>query len=216
MKIPFLLSISAIMALAVAQDSETLADPALDLITPEAPAEDIDAHHGHNNRPSSGFTAWPSPGLKGHKQRTKNTPGCYRLDGGAVGSFDGSADFQYAFYKDDRCKANILFAASSAPVKRIDPLIYPRSVGIFGEGGSTPEPKPKYMLITWSQPGFEGDSEKYKGTGCVNLDGSVFQSYQVERSYKFYPGAHCRGPVVLESNGGVSSHKKMNPPFSLY
>ncbi|KAF9082065.1 hypothetical protein BGX23_000135 [Mortierella sp. AD031] len=157
------------MALAVAQDSETLADPALDLITPEAPAEDIDAHHGHNNRPSSGFTAWPSPGLKGHKQRTKNTPGCYRLDGGAVGSFDGSADFQYAFYKDDRCKANILFAASSAP-----------------------------------------------GTGCVNLDGSVFQSYQVERSYKFYPGAHCRGPVVLESNGGVSSHKKMNPPFSLY
>lgn len=220
MKISFLLSISAIVALAIA---ETIVDPTLNLNAATAPiiisveGTDVEINHDsdHPPRHSSGFTAWSSPGLKGHRQRTKNTPGCYKLDGGAVGSFEGDPNIQYTFYGDPRCRKNMLFTSSTVPVRHIDPIVYPRSVKMLKSTGCdcTPDkPNPdRYSLVTWSRPDFAGDNEKYKGMGCINLDGSVFMSFQGEHHYRFYPGPHCQGPVLLESSGGMSSHKRVNP-----
>ncbi|KAG0373439.1 hypothetical protein BGX24_011698 [Mortierella sp. AD032] len=223
------------MALAAARNAETMVEPALDINVIDTPIVmevvpavveitsyievtddyEVDIRHGSGHPPShaSGFTAWSSPGLKGHKQRTRGTPGCYRLDGGAVGSFEGNPDYQYAFYGDLRCKVKTLFASSTAPVRRIDPIIYPRSVSIFTSSGGDPE-KPdlnKYTLVTWSRPNFVGDNEKYKGMGCVNLDGSSFMSFQGDHHYTFYPRPHCHGSITLESSGGMSSHRRVNP-----
>ncbi|KAF9541370.1 hypothetical protein EC957_003099 [Mortierella hygrophila] len=223
MKISYFLSIPTIIAFAAA---ETMVLPAHDLnvastpivsnIVPAAAAiistEDAQAEitHDHGRPSSSGFTAWSSPGLKGHKQRTKNTPGCYKLDGGAVGSFEGDSNTQYAFYGDLRCSQKMLFASNTAPVRRIDPIIYPRSVKMLKSGGGDGNVN-RYSLITWSRPDFAGDNEKYRGMGCINLDGSVVMSFQGDLRYRFYPGPRCQGPMILESRGGMSSHKRMNP-----
>ncbi|KAF9145114.1 hypothetical protein BG015_012003 [Linnemannia schmuckeri] len=176
---------------------------------------EVEINHSHGHTSSSGFTAWSSPGLKGHKQRTKDTPGCYRLDGGAVGSFEGDLNTQYAFYGDLRCSQKLLFAFSTAPVRRIDPIIYPRSIKMFkssGEDGKPEQPNlNKYPLVTWSRPNFAGDNEKYRGMDCIKLDGSVFISFQGEHHYRFYPGPHCQGPMIFESSGGMSSHRRMSP-----
>jgi hypothetical protein len=114
MKISSLLSVSAIVTLAIAEtvveptlDLDAASDPIVSTITPvitdviSAEDADVEICHGSGRPPShsSGFTAWSLPGLKGHKQRTKNTPGCYKLDGGAVGSFEGDPKIQYAFYE---------------------------------------------------------------------------------------------------------------------
>ncbi|KAG0285036.1 hypothetical protein BGZ96_010664 [Linnemannia gamsii] len=220
MKISFLLPISVIMTLAIA---ETTVEHTLDMNVASDPivisveGADVDINHNSDHPPShsSVFTAWSSPGLKGHKQRTKNTPGCYRLDGGAVGSFEGDPNIQYAFYGDARCSKNMLFASSTAPVRRIDPIVYPRSVKMLKSTSCdcTPDnPNPdRYSLVTWSRPNFAGDNEKYKGMGCIDLDGSIFMSFQGDHHYRFYPGHHCQGPVLLESSGGISSHKRINP-----
>ncbi|KAF9121518.1 hypothetical protein BGW39_010456 [Mortierella sp. 14UC] len=218
----FFLSVSAIMALATAQNAETMVEPAIDTNVADAPLvavvvpaaadispagdDEVEINHG-SGRPlsqSTAFTAWSSPGFRGHK-----------LDGGAVGNFEGNSDYQYAFYGDLSCKVNTLFASSTAPVRRIDPIVYPRSVSIFTnrDGDGTPK-KPnlnKYTLVTWSRPNFFGDNEKYRGMGCVNLDGSVFMSFQGDHHYTFYLGPYCQGHVTVESSGGMSSHKRMNP-----
>ncbi|KAF9393344.1 hypothetical protein BGZ94_006789, partial [Podila epigama] len=76
-------------------------DPTRDVIAePIDPSDDASPAHDNDRRPG-GFTAWSSPGYKGHIQRTKGSPGCYRLDGGAIASFDGPSGFQYNFYGDD-------------------------------------------------------------------------------------------------------------------
>ena len=218
MKISYFLSVPAIMAFATA---DTMVMPAHDLnvasapivsnIVPVAaaviPAEDAEVEITHDHG-SSGFTAWSSPGLKGHKQRTKNTPGCYKLDGGAVGSFEGDSNTQYAFYRDLRCSQKMLFASNTAPVCRIDPIIYPRSVKMLKSGGGDVN---RYSLVTWSRANFAGDNEKYRGMGCINLDGSSFMSFQGDLHYRLYPGPHCQGSMILESSGGMSSHRRMNP-----
>ncbi|GJJ72269.1 STAM-binding protein [Entomortierella parvispora] len=167
---------------------------------------DHDKKHGSKK---SQFIAWSSPDYKGHKQRTKNTKGCYRLDGGAVGSFEGSSKVQYGFYKDDRCRGQFLFGASYAPVKKIDPVIYPRSVKMFvTEGGdgtpSRPDPS-RFSLVAWSRPKFYGDKQLVRGMGCQAMDGSDVYSFQGEYKYKFYANQHCSGRKVLETKGGKSS-----------
>ncbi|KAF8935491.1 hypothetical protein BGZ47_009915 [Haplosporangium gracile] len=113
---------------------------------------EVEINYDHGRPSSSGFTAWSSPGLKGHKQRTKNTPGCYKLNSGAVGGFEGDSNTQYAFYGDLRCSQNILLASSTAPVRCIDPVIYSRSVKMFksSDDDDTPkQPDPnRYSLVT--------------------------------------------------------------------
>ncbi|KAK5821691.1 hypothetical protein F5H01DRAFT_337703 [Linnemannia elongata] len=223
MKIAYFLSIPAIMAFVAA---EIMVVPAHDLNVDSAPivsnivpvaaaviaTEDaeVEITHDHDRASSSGFTAWSSPGLKGHKQRTKNTPGCYKLDGGAVGSFEGDSNTQYVFYGDLRCSQKTLFASSTAPVRRIDPIIYPRSVKMLKSDGGDGNVN-RYSLVTWSRPNFAGDNEKYRGMGCINLDGSAFMSFQGDLHYRFYPGPRCQGSMILESSGGMSSHRRMNP-----
>ena len=166
---------------------------------------DYDKKHGDKK---SQFIAWSSPGYKGHKQRRKNTKGCYRLDGGAVGSFEGSTKIQYGFYKDDRCRGKFLFGSSSAPVKTINPIIYPRSVKMLETDG---DDSSRYGLVAWSRPKFYGDRQLVRGMGCQDMDGSDVYSFQGEKKYKFYADRHCHGRKVLETKGGKSSISKINP-----
>ncbi|KAG0043610.1 hypothetical protein BGZ83_011211 [Gryganskiella cystojenkinii] len=157
----------------------------------------------------SGFTAWSSPGYKGHRQHTKhNTKGCYRLSGGAVGSFEGSNRVQYGFYKDDKCRGRFLFGSSSAPVRRIDPIIHPRSVKMFE--ADRPDP-PSFGLVAWSRPNFYGNKQLVRGMGCQAMDGSDVYSFQGEYKYKFYKDRYCYEKKLLETSGGKSTVPKMNP-----
>ncbi|KAF9920037.1 hypothetical protein FBU30_010230 [Linnemannia zychae] len=229
------------MALAVAQGPEVAVNPASDIniadapivvktlpVTTESifinevlsdavPSDDLPSDASNDgvnaSRPSDRwtFTAWSSPGMKGHNQTTKNTPGCYRLDGGAVGSFEGNPRASYTFYRDHRCERDRL-SSNSAPVRSINPVIYPSSVKIHvNDHGHDKPDRHKYSLITWSKPGFSGKSERYRGMGCVNLDGRAFMSFQGGYNYKFHVGPNCQGRVILKSNGGMSSHKRISP-----
>lgn len=241
MKFTFLLSVAALMAMTAAQSADVAAEPSLDVnyadpavddsistpinfdyndVIDQPPNEmpdnenldnDFDNHVDDRDKKSQ-FTAWSSPGYKGHKQRRKNTKGCYRLDGGAVGSFEGSTKVQYGFYKDDRCRGEFLFGSSSAPVKTISPIIYPRSVKMFETDGTPVRPDPsRFALVAWSRPKFYGDKQLIRGMGCQDMDGSDVYSFQGNSKYKFYADRYCHGRKVLETNGGKSSISKINP-----
>ncbi|KAG0363083.1 hypothetical protein BGZ54_008362, partial [Gamsiella multidivaricata] len=129
MKVPSLLSIAALVAVVTAQSSDNAAESAAvtkgDDIASMPPTESLDNGLEPQRGGPTLFTAWSSPGFKGHKQRNKNTPGCYRLDGGAVGSFDASRSYKYAFFNDNRCKNRMIYGWTSAPIRRFNPLIYP-------------------------------------------------------------------------------------------
>ncbi|KAF9972190.1 hypothetical protein BGZ65_009958, partial [Modicella reniformis] len=257
MKISFLISVAALMVATAAQSKDVPTKSALDIpidgttisgdmnsddeiidmppsdLVDDNDGEDIDSNH---DRPSR-FIVWSSPGYKGHKQVTKGTRGCYRLDGGAVGSFEGGIRFsKYGFFKDDRCKGRLTYGWSSAPIHRIDPVIYPRSVKIY-ENGDRPEPprpepprpepprpepprpKPprpeptKYSLVAWSGTLFTGGRQLVSGMGCQSLNGNGITSFQGEYKYKFFEGPYCNGRKTLESYGGKSNVRKMNPPM---
>ncbi|KAF8931574.1 hypothetical protein EDD21DRAFT_382278 [Dissophora ornata] len=219
MKIPLLLSVTALMAVAVAQPTNV--DPASDITYVDPPAGEvidmpfIDLADNENDdpppKPGMGkfFTAWSSPGFKGHKQRNKNTPGCYRLDGGAVGSFEGDTSMMYAFYQDSRCKEKRLYGWSDAPIRRFDPIIYPYSVKILEK---LPHPRPpRFSLVAWSRILFSGDRQLVRGLGCQALNGSDISSFQGEYKYTFFDGPNCYGKKLLESKGGKSIVRSMSP-----
>lgn len=166
----------------------------------------VDSSHDKSSR----VVIWSSPGYKGHKQVTKGTRGCYRLDGGAVGSFEGGlGSSKYGFFKDDRCKGKQVYGWNSAPVQWIDPIIYPRSIKIY-ENGDGPEPT-KYSLVAWSGSYFTGDRQLITGMGCQSLSGNTVTSFQGEYKYKFFVESYCYGKKTLQSDGGKSSVRKMNP-----
>ncbi|KAG0019964.1 hypothetical protein BGZ82_011741 [Podila clonocystis] len=190
MKLPFFLSVVAIVSVVLAQEPErdTVAKPT-------DPSENVRISH---NR---GFTAWSSPGYKGRRQQNRGTRGCHRMDGGAVGSFEGSDDYQYGFYNDNHCRGRFLFGASAAPVSRIDPIIYPRSVTIW-KNDDPPRPDPnKYSSVFWTSPNFGGNSKRFTGMGCFDFDGSTTISIQGTKRYKFYDGPRCYGGRVGEYVG---------------
>ncbi|KAI1318612.1 hypothetical protein EDD11_006113 [Mortierella claussenii] len=194
----------------LAVDGEVMDAPPNNTVKDEG--DDVELLHGGWSR----FIAWSSPGYKGHKQERKNTRGCYRLDGGAVGSYEGSSSVKYAFYKDDRCRNKVLYGWSSAPVRRINPVIYPRSVKILDndddDDDDEPYPEPsKYTLVAWSRASFGGYRQLVKGMGCQWLDGSTIYSFQGEYKYKFFDGQYCYGKEVLIADGGKSSVRKINP-----
>ncbi|KAF9105057.1 hypothetical protein BGX27_009836 [Mortierella sp. AM989] len=227
MKISYIISFSALMAMAAAQSSELISEPALDInyLDPAAPLDnpipsvdvetppsdmadgnDVEADH---NGPK--FIAWSSPGYKGHKQVTKNTRGCYILDGGAVGSYEGDNTATYGFFADKHCKTTMLYGWDSAPINRIDPIIYPKSVKIYQKGYPPYPPKPQYTLVAWSKPSFWGGRQLVSGMGCQSLDGSKISSFQGEFKYKFFSDSNCYGRKILSADGGQSSVRKMSP-----
>ncbi|KAF9916622.1 hypothetical protein BX616_003299 [Lobosporangium transversale] len=186
-------------------DNDETVEPPNDMADPSNEDEIIDA---------SNFIAWSSPGYKGHKQKRSNSEGCYRLDGGAVGSFEGSSSRKYGFYSDGHCRSRMIYGWSSAPVHRIDPLIYPQSVKIIRRD----EPKPStcpapsdYTLVAWSRTSFGGRRQLIRGLGCRPLDGSTIYSFQGTYKYKFYDCENCYGDTVLETSGGKSRVHRMNP-----
>ncbi|KAF9377101.1 hypothetical protein CPC16_011981 [Podila verticillata] len=123
------------------------------------------------------------------------------MAGGAVGSFEGSDDYQYGFYNDDSCRRKFLFGASSASIKRIDPIIYPRSVKIWKNDGP-PRPDPnQYTAVFWTRSHFGGERKKFTGMGCYDLDGSTIRSIQGTMRYKFYDEPRCYGGRVAEYVG---------------
>ncbi|KAF9357539.1 hypothetical protein BGX26_003553 [Mortierella sp. AD094] len=234
MKIPLIISLSALMAMAAARSAAVIGETALDInyadpVVPLGtlpPPVDVDTSSDIVESPSSDmadgdgveadhngsrFIAWSSPGYKGHKQVTKNTRGCYILDGGAVGSYEGDSTATYGFFADEHCKTKLLYGWDSAPVNRIDPIIYPKSVKIYQQGYEPPppQPEPKYTLIAWSQSSFCGDRQLVGGMGCQSLDGSKISSFQGEFKYKFFSDSNCHGRKLLEAQDGQSSVRKM-------
>ncbi|KAF9432558.1 hypothetical protein BGZ76_010631 [Entomortierella beljakovae] len=208
------------MALAVAQlvDVAPEETPNTNYVDPQSPviADDGDMiayHNGNGNR--NRFIAWASPGLKGHKQVTKNTRGCYILDGGAVGSYEGDSSATYGFFDDDRCRGDMLYGWDSAPVNRIDPIIYPRSVKIYENGPPPPPPppppQPTYTLVAWSESVFGGDRQLVSGKGCRPLSGCQVSSFQGEFTYRFFDGDNCYGREIFSSQGGRSEIPRIYP-----
>ncbi|KAF9212029.1 hypothetical protein BGZ59_007312 [Podila verticillata] len=191
MKLSFILSIAAVISVALAQEQperNTIAKP-------------IDSSENVSTSHNRAFTAWSSPGYKGHRQQNKGTRGCYKMDGGAVGSFEGSDDYQYGFYNDDSCRRKFLFGASSASIKRIDPIIYPRSVKIWKNDGPPRLDPNQYTAVFWTRSHFGGERKKFTGMGCYDLDGSTIRSIQGTMRYKFYDGPRCYGGRVAEYVG---------------
>ncbi|KAG0257135.1 hypothetical protein BG011_004156, partial [Mortierella polycephala] len=230
MKIPVLISVAALMTFAAAQSSADVAsDPALiisdvgptlqlndevvgmpsrDLADHDAAMDsddDANSRRGHTSK----FIAWASPGFKGHRQPVKNTEGCYILDGGAVGSYQGSNNMEYGFFRDRRCQGKMVYGWKTGSEKRIDPIIYPRSVKIRrrsdGDGNHDGDDHPmRRTLVTWERPMFSGDNQKIRGKGCQPLNGNTIMSFQGQHAYKFYARRQCSGKVLLESRGGMS------------
>lgn len=238
MKIPYLISIAALMVATTARSEDasvasvlsvSYTDPSMslddigiprvnhdeeiiDMPLNDLPVDDKDVDSSHDK--SSRVVVWSSPGYKGHKQVTKGTRGCYRLDGGAVGSFEGGLrSSKYGFFKDDRCRGKQIYGWTTAPVHRIDPIIYPRSLKIYENGGGPepPRPEPKYSLVAWSGSSFSGKVQLISGMGCRLLTGDTIASFQGEYRYKFFAEPYCYGRKTLESDGGKSSVRKMNP-----
>jgi len=204
MKLSFILSIAVMVSVALHRSSPR--DIVAELIDS---SENIGASHDR------AFTAWSSPGYKGHRQQSKGTRGCYRMDGGAVGSFEGSGNYQYGFYNDNSCRGKLLFRASSAPIKRIDSIIYPRSVKIW-KNDDLPCPYPnQYSAVFWTRSDFGGYNKKFTGMGCCDLDGSTIMSIQGTRRYKFYDGPRCYGCRVAEYVG-PKNNVRISPKISLY
>ena len=195
--------------MAVVAAQPTNVDPALDITYADPSADDESFHPPPKPGMDKLFTAWSSPGFKGHKQRNKNTPGCYRLDGGAVGSFEGDTSMTYAFYQDSHCKEKKLYGWSDAPIRRFDPIIYPSSVKILSKPPHPPPPK--FSLVAWSHILFTGDRQSVRGLGCQALDGSYISSFQGEYTYTFFDGPNCYGKKLLESKGGNGNVRRMRP-----
>ncbi|KAG0329601.1 hypothetical protein BG004_002295 [Podila humilis] len=202
MKIPFLLSIAALVSVTLAQTASE--EPRRDAV-----AETIEQDYNltHDDDHHSDFTAWSSPGYKGHRQRTKGTPGCYRLDGGAVGSYTGPSDSYYVFHGGDHCRGKVLYGPRSAPVKNIDPVIYPRSVKIRKHD----RPPTKYSVVLWSRRNYSGYRQKIDGLGCYGLDGSRIKSIQGTNRYRFYDGERCYGARVAEHRGPQNNIPAISP-----
>ncbi|KAF9581330.1 hypothetical protein BGW38_001698 [Lunasporangiospora selenospora] len=202
MKFSIFLPIAALAALATTQAQEDLSDMSLVPL----------GNDTVNATSTAYYTVWASPGFKGHKQRNKNTRGCYTLDGGAVGSFEGWSKMYYTFYKESHCRGKVLYKSKTAPVKRIDPIIYPRSLKIMDrDDDDDDDPKPKYSLIAWSEKYYGGDKQAITGMGCRSLNGRTIRSIQGTYKYKFYQEGNCWGKNILSVQGPKSSVNKMWP-----
>ncbi|KAG0202013.1 hypothetical protein BGX28_005330 [Mortierella sp. GBA30] len=226
MKASFLLSIAALIAAAAAQSSEPVVSPPVDtnIAAPSVvmqnssvpitgdnigkPADLNDELYSQSSSSSSSkFVAWSSSGYRGHKQTTKSTSGCYKLSGGAVGSFEGKKDMQYGFYKDSKCGDKLLYSSKDSRVRKIDPIIRPRSVKILNKGSDSS----RRSLVAWSRTKYSGDKQTVYGKGCKSLNGKSIRSYEGKYNYKFYEDRNCFGKKLLQSRGGKSSTKKINP-----
>ncbi|KAF9572014.1 hypothetical protein EC968_010419 [Mortierella alpina] len=237
MKATFLLSIAALMALAAAQspvptanrtaeanvtatpspvsEDPTILDDANVLDGFSFSASDDETEVSASRSSSSKFRVWSEANSHGRKQTTKGSAGCYRLDGRAVASYEGSGDKQYAFYKGSDCNGgSAIYSSQDKRIKRISPRIYPRSVRILNKGTSSS----KRSLTVWSNKGYHGDRQKVYGTGCKTLNGLSVRSFKGEGSYRynFYPDRECFGKALLESRGGDKSSTSKIRPRSVY
>ncbi|KAF9951800.1 hypothetical protein BGZ70_000851 [Mortierella alpina] len=235
MKATFLFSIAALMALAAAQSPEALVNPAVvsndatsaspvldsstivdDSIAIEAPAFSAsdDSDVSASSSSSSKFTAWTEANYHGSKQTNKGTSGCYRLDGRAVASYEGSKKMQYGFYKGRNCDGNAIYTSLDRSIMRISPRIYPRSVRILNQGTDSS----KRTLTVWSNDKYHGDRQKVYGTGCKTLNGLSIRSFKGEGKYryKFFDDRECFDKTLLESGGGDKSSTSRIRPRSVY
>ncbi|KAF9284896.1 hypothetical protein BGZ68_004319 [Mortierella alpina] len=235
MKATFLFSIAALMALAAAQSPDTIVNPAVesndatspspvldnsnildDSIPVDAPAfsapdnSDVSA----SSSSSSKFSAYSDANYHGRKQTTKGTSGCYRLDGRAVGSYEGSKHMQYGFYKGRDCDGDAVYTSLDRSIMRISPRIYPRSVRILNQGTDSS----KRTLTVWSNDKYHGDRQKVYGTGCKTLNGLSIRSFKGEGRYRymFFDDRECFGKTLLESGGGDKSSTSRIRPRSVY
>ncbi|KAF9948291.1 hypothetical protein BGZ72_009785 [Mortierella alpina] len=237
MKATFLLSIAALMALAAAQSPDTTANRTVETNVTATPspvvedptilddptlldglafsASDDDTEVSASSSSSSKFRVWSDANYHGHKQTTKGSTGCFRLDDRrAVASYEGSKDKQYGFYKGRDCNGGAVYTSQDKSIKRISPRIYPRSVRILNKGTRSS----KRSLTVWSNKKYHGDRQKVYGTGCKTLNGLSIRSFKGEGSYRytFYPDRECFGKALLESRGGDKSSTSKIRPRSVY
>ncbi|KAF9357531.1 hypothetical protein BGX34_009337 [Mortierella sp. NVP85] len=94
------------------------------------------------------------------------------------------------------------------------PIIYPRSLKIYENGGGPEPPRPeptKYSLVAWSGSSFSRNRQLTSGMRCRLLTGETIASFQGEFRYKLFAEPYCYGRKTLESDGGKSSVRKTNP-----
>ncbi|KAF9958777.1 hypothetical protein BGZ72_010918 [Mortierella alpina] len=235
MKATFLFSIAALMALAAAQAPDAIVNPAVetndatsaspvlenasildDSITVDASTfsapEDSDVSASSSSK--SKFSAWSEANYHGRKQTNKGTSGCYRLDGRAVASYEGSKNMQYGFYKGRNCDGDAVYTSLDRSIMRISPRIYPGSVRILNQGTNSS----KRTLTVWSNDKYHGDRQKVYGTGCKTLNGLSVRSFKGEGKYryKFFDDRECFGKALLESGSGDKSSTSRIRPRSVY
>ncbi|KAF9565004.1 hypothetical protein EC968_004264 [Mortierella alpina] len=196
------------------EDDSDILDDSIAFDAP-APFASDDSDVSASSSSSSKFYVWSDANYHGRKQSTKGTSGCYRLDGRAVGSYEGSKKMQYGFYKGRNCDGgDAIYTSLDKSIMRISPRIYPRSVRILNQGTDSS----KRTLTVWSNDKYHGDRQKVYGTGCKTLNGLSVRSFKGEGRYryKFYDDRECFGKALLESGGGDKSSTSRIRPRSVY